>query len=63
MHFCYCNVTFYGKTERYLNVKSNEHLGISWLTGKTIKYKPSAVSDHLSLHNHDSDFHDFSILC
>ena len=28
-----------------------------------VKWNPSAVSDHLLLHNHDSDFNDFTILC
>ena len=33
------------------------------LTGKRVECKPCAVSDHLLLHNHDSDFNDFTILC
>ena len=28
------NVTYYGKTERHLNLRSSEHLGISHLTEK-----------------------------
>ena len=35
----------------------------SHLTGKRVECKLSAVSDHLLLHNHDSDFNDFTILC
>ena len=46
-----------------LNVRSSEHIGISHLTGKRVECKPSAVSDHLLLHNHDGDFNDFTILC
>ena len=42
-------------TECHLNVRSNEHLG------KRVGCKPSAVS--LKLHNHDSDFKHFTILC
>ena len=57
-----CSVTYYGKTERNLNVRSSDHIGMSYLTGKTVEWKPSAVSDHLLMHNHDSDFNDFSIL-
>ena len=57
-----CNVT-YGKTECYLNIRSGEHFGILHLTGKRVECQPSAVSDHLLLHNHDSDFNDFTILC
>ena len=58
-----CNITYYGKTDRHFNVRSSEHIGISHLTGKNVEYKPSAVSDHLLLHNHDGDFNDFTILC
>ena len=58
-----CNVTYYGKTERHLNVRSSEHIGISHLAGKRVECKPSAVLDHLLLHNHDSGFNDFTILC
>ena len=57
------NVTYYDKTERHLNVRSSEHIGISHLTGKRVECKLSAVSDHLLLHNHDSDFNHFTILC
>ena len=28
-----------------------------------VECKPSAISDHVLLHNHDSDFNDFTILC
>ena len=58
-----CNVIYYCKTERHLNVRSSEHVVISHLTTKRVECKPFAVSDHLLLHNHDSDFHDFTILC
>ena len=58
-----CNDTYYGKTERHIKVRSGEHLGISALTGKRVACKPSAVSDHRLLHDHDSHFNDFTILC
>jgi len=59
-----CNATYYGKTERHLNVRSGEHIGKSPLTGKRVVCKPSAVSDHLLFHeNYNSDFNDFEILC
>ena len=51
------------KTERHLNVRSSKHIGISHFTGKRVECKPSEVSDHLLLHNHDSNFNDFTILC
>ena len=40
------------KSKRELNVGSSEHLGLSHLTGKSVERKPSAISDHLLLHNH-----------
>ena len=57
-----CNATYYGKTEPHLNVRCSEYIGISHSTGKRVECKPSAVSDHLLLHNHDSDFSAFTIL-
>ena len=58
-----CNITYYGKTECHLNVRSSEHIRISHLTGKRVELEPSAVSDYLLLHNPDSNFNDFTILC
>ena len=57
-----CSVTYYGKTEHQLNVTSREDIAILHLTGKS-RFKPSAVSNHLLLHIHESDFNDFTILC
>ena len=51
------------KAGRHLNVRSSEHLVISHLAGKRVECKPSAVSDRLLLHNHDSNFDGFSIIC
>ena len=56
-----CKIIYYGKTEYHLKVRSSDHIGISHLTGKRVECKPSAVSDHLSLHNHDREFNDFTI--
>jgi len=59
-----CNATYYGKTERHLNVRAGEHIGLSALTGNRVACKPSAVSDHLLFHeNKISDFNNFTILC
>ena len=44
----------YGKTERHLNVRSGEHLGLSLLTGNRVACKQSAISDHLLLHEHNN---------
>ena len=43
-----CNATYYGKTIRHFKVRECEHLGISHLTGKTIKPKESGIFDHLT---------------
>ena len=59
-----CNATYYGKTERHLNVRSGEHIGLSPITGNRFACKPSAISDHLLLHeDNNSSFNNFSILC
>ena len=49
-----CNATYYGKTERDLNVRSRKHMGLSPLTGNRVACKPSAISDHLLLHEHNN---------
>ena len=46
-----CNAIYYGKTERHLNVRSSEHIGLSPLTGNRVARKPSAISDHLCCEN------------
>ena len=59
-----CNATYYGKKERHLNVRSGEHIGLSPSTGNRVACKPSAILDHLLLHEHNnSSFNDFSVLC
>ena len=50
-------------TFRAVTATGSEHIGISHITVKRVECKPSAVSDHLLLHNHDSDFNYFTILC
>ena len=64
---CLCsssNATSYGKTERHLDVRSSEHIGLSPLTGNRVACKPSAIPDHLLLHEHNNScFNNFSILC
>ena len=60
---CRCNSTYYGETDRHLEVRSREHIGISPLTFK--KTKPSKVSafrDHLLNHNNIPSFEEFTIL-
>ena len=58
-----CNITYYGETERHLNVRSGEHSSLSALTGKRDNNnKKSAVKDHCLFFNHFGSFEDFSIL-
>ena len=57
------HATYYGKTDRLLDVRPGEHIALSPLTGNRVACKPSSISDHLLLHEHnDSSFNDFSIL-
>ena len=59
-----CNATYYGKTERHLNIRSGEFISLSPLTGNRVACKPSAISDHLLLYEHNtSSLNEFSILC
>ena len=58
-----CNITYYGETERHLNVTSGEHLSLSALTGNRVNNnKKSAVKGHCLFFNHVGSFEDFSIL-
>ena len=58
-----CNITYYGETERHLNVRSGEHLSLPALTGKRVNNnKKSAFKDHCLSFNHVGSFEDFSIL-
>ena len=59
-----CNAIYDGKTERHLNVRSGDHIGLSPLTGNRVACKLSAIPDHPLLHEHNnSSFNDFSIFC
>ena len=67
-----CNVTYYDKTERHLNLRARERLDISHLTRKRVEYSQYNQNtsshririqlDDLLLHNHDSNLNDFTIL-
>ena len=58
-----CNVTYYGETERHLQIRAGEHLSISALTNKRVNNtKRSAVKDHCLFYNHGGGFEDFSVL-
>ena len=56
-----CNITYYGETERHLNVRSGEHLSLSALTGKRVNNNKK-VKDHCLFFNQMDSFEDFSIL-
>ena len=58
-----CNITYFGETERHINVRSGDHLSLSALTGKRVNNnKKAAVKDHCLFFNHVGLFEDFSIL-
>ena len=57
-----CNSTYYGETDRYLKVRSREHIGISPLIFKKTKpSKESAIRNHLLNCNNILSFEKFSI--
>ena len=58
----YCKITYYDKTYCHFFTRAAEHMGISNLNGKRLKYvKQSAVSDHLLERNCSIDFDHFDI--
>ena len=58
-----CNATYYGKTQRHLNIRASEHLGLTPLTGKRVKNpKEPAIIDDILEQGHDANFRDFTIL-
>ena len=58
-----CNITYYGESERHLEVKGAEHIRTSPLTGKRVNNnKKSSVKDHCLLSGHVCSFEDFSVL-
>ena len=57
------NYSYYGETERHLNVQSGEHIGISLLTfNKMISPKESLISDYLLQYDNNPSFYEFTIL-
>ena len=58
-----CNANYYGKTKCHFKVRMCEHLGVSALTGKTVKGdNESAIKEHHLFCNHSCGFENFSIL-
>ena len=58
-----CNESCYGESIRHLDKKSEEHRGMSPLTGKKVKpSNNSAICDHLIHCNFLPSFDNFSVL-
>ena len=60
-----CNATYIGKTERHHKVRTCDHLGISYKTGKPLKFNPdstTAIKDHIRSTGHKNDFENFEII-
>ena len=56
-------INFCAVTAMLLIMAKLSVISISHLTRKRVECKPSAISDHPLLYNHDSDFKDFTIAC
>ena len=57
------NESYYGKSIRHLDIRSEEHLGVPTLTGKKVKpVSNGAACDHLLHVNYLPSFDNFSIL-
>ena len=60
-----CNATYIGKTKRHFKKRMCEHLGISHLTGKNLKYNNKQVTNvrqHIHDMNHIGTFDNFKPL-
>lgn len=57
-----CSASYYGKTNRHLNVRASEHLGISFRTLKRVQPRNTAVSEHLLNTDHTGGFDDFRVI-
>ena len=59
----YCNAIYYGKTKHHFYVRAAEHMRISHLTNKRLKYvKQSAISGHVLTFDCNINFNNFTIL-
>ena len=57
-----CNESYYGESNRHLDIRSGEHIGVSPLTGKKFKPNNSAICDNLLHCNFLPSFDNFSAL-
>ena len=59
-----CNSTYIGETIRHAKRRFHEHLGLSALSGKSMKTPvPSAISDHSAKCQTKPQYKNFKILC
>ena len=68
-HFIYkfqcsnCNITYCGKTEHHLKVRTSDHTSMSSLTRKRVNNnKKYTFKDHCFLSGHVCSFDDFTVL-
>ena len=57
-----CNATYYGKTERHLNIRSGEHIALYPLTENTVACKPPKDKYNIPVLNLSSKSLDLSSL-
>ena len=61
--FGLCNESYYGESIRHINIRPEEHIGLSPLTGKKVKPSNNSAScDHLLHCDFSPSFDKFSIL-
>ena len=56
------NESYYGECIKYLNIRTDEQIGVSLLTRKKVRPKGSPVGDNLLLCKQSSFFESFSVL-
>ena len=60
-----CNAIYHGKTKRHYKVRINEHLGMSTMTEKPLKYNSkdaTAIREHCIDCNHNNSNDNFGIV-
>ena len=58
----FCNESYYGECVRHLNVRTDEHNGISTLTKQQVKPNSTSVANNLLFCNHSAYYDNFIIL-
>ena len=57
-----CNAFYYGKTNRNLLIRCNEHLGININGRELSSLSPSSIRDHVKQTGHTASFDDFCVI-